>query len=129
MATRASIAARKEIALQSIADRAIRQGSHDAEKRLQQARASKGRDPATRGDLITANLLEAIDGIERDGEKRNKRNSAPIEEIKALSPKSIAAMRERGILTKGDVYQTPDFELLKLPGIAPETLRRIRAQL
>lgn len=129
MATRASIAARQQLAVEELAALAKEMGSHDAEKRLERARLHKGRDPATRSAFITANLLTETASLWREGLKRWNPDPTPIEEITTLSQKTITVMHEAGIKTKGDLYNTPDHELLKLRGVAPDTLHRIRDQL
>lgn len=129
MASRAVIAARIEEALARITENTKSLGGHDAEKRLQQAMANKGRDPATRGNFILANVLDVINEVLDDSKKRLKPDPTPIEEISTLTLRTKAVLREHGYTTKGELYQAPDHELLKLPGIAPGTLQRIRAQL
>jgi DNA-directed RNA polymerase alpha subunit len=58
--------------------------------------------------------------------------SEPVEKLAksqaypyGLTPKKIVVLREAGMLTVGQLAETPDSELLALPGVGEATVARI----
>lgn len=129
MASRAAIAAEKQGILEEAVALAKETGAHDAEKRLERARLHKGRDPATRKDFIEKNTLRVLVDLWREDHERKTFALTPVEDVEGVTAKLAAVLREHGFETKADIYAAADYQLLKLPGISVDTLRRIRAQL